>query len=106
MAEVGVTHTGLPFCVRFSLPGPQPTTASVVRLSDGTMEKPQSWTLLELGLAPTVTMPKKSAPFELTNLAPEFCGIWYWVTPLAATEKLAFPTDVVTLMVRAEAFGL
>ncbi len=103
---MGVTHTGLPFCVRFSLPGPQPTTASVVRLSEGTMEKPQSCTLLELGLAPTVTTPKKSAALELTNLAPEFCGIWYWVTPFAATVKLAAPTAVDTLMVRAAAFGL
>ena len=46
VASIGVTHTGLPSCVRSLLPGPHPTTASVVRLSD-ILDRPERLSTLD-----------------------------------------------------------
>ena len=92
MSLAAVTQIGLPFCDRSLLPGPQPTSRIVVRLSSGTSEKPQSWTLFALGFAPTASTTKKFC--VLWNRAPEFCGTWYCTTPPAATATEAVPTSV------------
>ncbi len=54
VGATAVTQAGLPFWVPSLLPGPQPTTSSLVRLAVGTRLKPQSWTLFAVGSAPTV----------------------------------------------------
>src|ERR1035437_9596667 len=96
VAASGVTQTGLPFTVPSALPGPQPTTTSVVSAACGTSVKPQLNAVSADGFAPTVLIAKKFCPPALMKLAPEATGIGNWKTPFVpGTGKLPAPDCVV-----------
>ena len=106
VAVGAVTQTGLPFCVPSLLPKPSPTTASVVKPSEGKSVKPQSYTWLDAAAATTESA-KNFCPAELLNFAPEFIGMVNCDTPLLpATVTELLPARVVTLMVMFVGWGL
>src|SRR3954468_17252787 len=94
VAVGAVTQTGLPVFVPSLLPGPQPTTASVVNESPGNKAKPQLYAASEEGFAPAVQIAKNFWALGLVKRAPEFLGIVNWNVLLAGMLKLPAPETV------------